>query len=149
MLQWSTPYRSRTNTTKTTSTKSNFSNTDAFKKEIMHKRHRFPTIDHRFSSWRKSTPLKKCFFNKAIARHNQLRPYIRFSPCNVGLWTYHVLSLPLADAAATSHESRSKFLIATKRLKPPLSVLRTRLPCHFLSLTSLWTVKDVFYDGNK
>jgi hypothetical protein len=38
--------------------KSSFSSRDASKKETMHKRRHHPIIDHRFSSWRKSSLTK-------------------------------------------------------------------------------------------
>jgi hypothetical protein len=40
--------------------KSKFSKSDAFKKETVHKRHRRPIIDHRFSPWRKPVLSKQC-----------------------------------------------------------------------------------------
>jgi hypothetical protein len=74
---------------------------------------RRPIIDHRFSPWRSPCSQNNAF-NKDISRHNQWRPEFEFSPYKVGLWTSPVLSPQLANAAAMSHRSPSKFLIATK-----------------------------------
>jgi hypothetical protein len=69
-------------------------------------------IDHGFSPRRKPRSQNNAF-NKAIARHNQLRSDLEFSPCKLRQYTSHVLSPPQADAAAPSQKSPSQNLIAT------------------------------------
>jgi hypothetical protein len=93
-------------------------------------------MDLRFSPWRKSL-LTKHAFHKIIVRHNRLRSDLGFSPCKVGLWTFPVILIPLANAATMSHESPSKFLIVTK------TRTTTWVPCHSPPLTSPWIIRRV------
>jgi hypothetical protein len=58
--------------------KSSFFKSNASKKGTVHKRHRRPIIDLRFSPWRKSS-LSKQYLQQDHCRHNQLRPDLGFS----------------------------------------------------------------------
>jgi hypothetical protein len=73
--------------------KSSFSNSDASKKEIMHKRCRRPIIDYRFHPGEGPRSQNNAF-SKAIIWHNQLRPDLKISPCKIELlnFTYAIIS---------------------------------------------------------
>jgi hypothetical protein len=61
-----------------------FSNSDASKKETVHKHHRHLIIDQGFHPG-ESPHSQRNGFNKVFSRHNQLRPDLEFSPSKVGL----------------------------------------------------------------
>jgi hypothetical protein len=84
------------------------------KKETEHKHLRRPIKDHKFSLSRKSM-LSKQYLQQGYWQTQPIetRPYT-FTLIYKTLCTSPVLSLPLADAAGTSHKSPSKFLIASK-----------------------------------
>jgi hypothetical protein len=66
-------------------------------------------------------------FNKVIARHNQLRLYLRFLTWKVRLWTPPMLSPPLSVPLlqVTNHQANSH---RPKKLETPLLVLKSWLP---------------------